>query len=245
MPVKSSALLFVTLVALLVPVGTAFAGGAKGNYTETLLSNERDTSRWAFVSAGSVSAWSRPGNAGRKLLTLTRRTPDGTSELVLTLRERVYSNGSVWTEVRLPMRGADVRGWVSRSKLDKYRVIHTRIEIDRAALTAKLFKNEQLIWQAPIAVGKSARPTPSGSFYVRNRLETTDAKGRFGPFALGLSTSASRRTDWPGGRTVGIHGTDRPKDIPGHTGDPCVRIKNDKLRGLFKLTPPGTPVKIN
>ena len=42
MPVKSSALLFVTLVALLVPVGTAFAGGAKGNYTETLLSNERN-----------------------------------------------------------------------------------------------------------------------------------------------------------------------------------------------------------
>ncbi|MBI2690975.1 MAG: L,D-transpeptidase [Solirubrobacterales bacterium] len=218
------------------------AAGANGNYTETLLSNELDTTRWAFVSK-KVSAFSRPGERGAKLRTLTRFTPDKTSELVLTLRERVYSDGTVWTEVRLPMR-LQRTGWVRRASLDKYRVVHSRIEIDRAQRTVKLFKREQQVWTAPVAVGRIEHETPAGSFYVRNRLVSTDAKGRFGPFAIGLSAISDAKTDWPGRKTVGIHGTNRPERVPGTTSDPCVLVTNAKIRELFKLAPPGTPVKI-
>jgi hypothetical protein len=237
-----AALLTVSALALAL-AGSAAAAGAHGTYTETLLSNELDTSRWAFITH-RVSAFNRPGNHGSKLRTLTRHTPDGTSELVLTLRERVYSDKTVWTEVRLPMHGNGKTGWVRRSALDKYRVIHSRIEIDRGALTAKLFKNEQLIWSASIAVGKSGHDTPAGSFYVRDRLVTTDAHGRFGPSAIGLSAYAESKTDWPGGSIVGIHGTNHGSAIPGHTSDPCVRVKNAEIKKLFDLAPPGTPVKI-
>lgn len=222
--------------------GSAMAAGANGTYTETLLSNELDTTRWAFVSK-RVSAFSRPGERGAKLRTLTRNTPDKTSELVLTLRERIYSDGTVWTEVRLPMR-LQKTGWVRRARLDKYRVVHSRIEIDRTLRTIKLFKREQQVWSAPVAVGRTGHETPAGSFYVRNRLASTDPKGRFGPFAIGLSAHASTQTDWPGHKTVGIHGTDRPELVPGTTSDPCVLITNDKIRELFRLAPPGTPVKI-
>lgn len=241
-PTRLFAVIFAVTAAALALAGPAMAAGAKGTYTETLLSNELDTSRWAFVSE-KVSAFSRPGEHGAKLRTLTRHTPDKTSELVLTLRERVYSDGTIWTEVRLPMR-TQRTGWLRRSALDKYRVVHSRIEIDRAAKTAKLFKNEQLVWQAPVAVGKSGHTTPAGSFYVRNRLASTDKNGRFGPFAIGLSAYSSTRTDWPGHKTVGIHGTNKPKSVPGTTSDPCVHVTNDKIRELFKLAPPGTPVKI-
>jgi lipoprotein-anchoring transpeptidase ErfK/SrfK len=233
--------LAVTATALAL-AGPAMAAGAHGTYTETLLSNELDTSRWSFVSE-RVSAFSRPGERGRKLRTLTRHTPDKTSELVLTLRERIYSDGTIWTEVRLPMRSQQT-GWVSREALDKYRVVHSRIEIDRGQRTAKLFKNEQLVWSAPIAVGRSGSTTPAGNFYVRNRLVSTDKNGRFGPYAIGLSAYASTPTDWPGHKTVGIHGTNKPKTVPGTTTDPCVHVTNDQIRTLFKLAPPGTPVKI-
>lgn len=233
--------LSITVAAVvLATAGSAMAAGANGTYTETLLSNEMDTTRWAFVSK-KVSAFSRPGERGAKLRTLTRFTPDKTSELVLTLRERIYSDGTVWTEVRLPMR-LQRTGWVRRSRLDKYRVVHSRIEIDRAQRTVKLFKRELLVWSAQVAVGSDGHETPAGSFYVRNRLATTDAKGRFGPFAIGLSAQAA--TDWPGSRTVGIHGTDRPERVPGTTSDPCVIVTNARIRELFKLAPPGTPVKI-
>jgi lipoprotein-anchoring transpeptidase ErfK/SrfK len=190
-----------------------------------------------------VSAFSRPGERGRKLRTLTRFTPDKTSELVLTLRERVYSDGTVWTEVRLPMRSQRT-GWISRDALDKYRVVHSRIEIDRGLRTAKLFKNEQLVWTAPIAIGRSGHTTPAGNFYVRNRLVSTDKNGRFGPYAIGLSAYAGTQTDWPGHRTVGIHGTNKPKTVPGATSDPCIHLTNDQITTLFKIAPPGTPVRI-
>jgi len=232
----------VVTAAVLALAGSAMAAGANGTYTETLLSNELDTTRWAFVSK-RVSAFSRPGDRGAKLRTLTRSTPDKTSELVLTLRERVYSDGTVWTEVRLPMR-LQRTGWVRRARLDKYRVVHSRIEIDRAQRTVKLFKREQQVWSAQVAVGSSGHETPAGSFYVRNRLASTDADGRFGPYAIGLSAYASTPTDWPNHRTVGIHGTDRPKTIPGATSDPCINVTNEKIRELFRLAPPGTPVKI-
>lgn len=231
-----------TAAIALALAGSAMAAGANGTYTETLLSNEMDTTRWAFVSK-KVSAFSRPGERGVKLRTLTRFTPDKTSELVLTLRERVYSDGTVWTEVRLPMR-LQRTGWVRRARLDKYRVVHSRIEIDRAQRTVKLFKREQQVWSAPVAVGRSGHETPAGNFYVRNRLASSDAKGRFGPFAIGLSAHAGTATDWPGHKTVGIHGTNRPARVPGTTSDPCVIVTNDKIRELFRLAPPGTPVKI-
>jgi lipoprotein-anchoring transpeptidase ErfK/SrfK len=236
------AVMLVITASALALAGPALASGAHGTYAETLLSNEMDTSRWAFVSE-KVSAFSRPGERGKKLRTLTRHTPDHTSELVLTLRERVYADGTVWTEARLPMRSQRT-GWIRRSALDKYRVVHSRIEIDRASRTAKLFKNEQLVWSAPIAVGMKGHATPAGSFYVRDRLVSTDKNGRFGPYAIGLSVYSRTRTDWPGRRTVGIHGTDKPKTIPGATSDPCVHVTNDKIRELFKIAPPGTPVKI-
>jgi lipoprotein-anchoring transpeptidase ErfK/SrfK len=238
-----AALLAVTALALAM-AGSAAAAGASGTYTETLLSNELDTSRWAFVTH-RVSAFSRPGNHGRKLRTLSTRTPDRTSELVLAIRERVYSDGTVWTEVRLPMHGSGRTGWVDRGDLDKYRVIHTRIEIDRTLLTAKLFKNEALVWSASIAVGSSAHRTPAGNFYIRDRLVTTDSKGRFGPNGLGLSAYASTDSDWPSSRSmIGIHGTNHGSSVPGHTSDPCIRLKNTDVKSLFKLAVPGTPVRI-
>lgn len=238
------------LLGLVSSVGTASAAesanaaaDAPADYTETLLSNERDTSRWAFV-ARRVIARSEPKNQGRKVRRLTTRTPDRTSELVLALRERVYTDGTVWTQVRLPMRGSDKKGWVPRRALERYRVIHTRIEISRSRFTAKLYKNEKLIWQARIGVGKKGTATPSGNFYIRNRLITTDSRGPYGPYAMGLSAYSSTLSDWPGGGIIGIHGTNQPGLIPGRISHGCIRVKNSKIRRLFKLTPPGTPVSI-
>ena len=216
----------------------------QAGYTETLLSNEADTSRWAFVTH-RVIAWSAPENTGYKVRRLTTETPDHTSELVLALRERVYTDGSVWTEVRLPMLGHGRTGWVDRNALDRYRVVHTRIDIDRGSRTASLYDNQKLIWRAPIAIGRPSAPTPAGHFYVRDRLVTTDPHGIYGPDAIAFSAYSTKHSEWPGGRIVGIHGTNRPKLIPGHAAYSCIRITNPKMRKFFKYAAPGTPVSIH
>src|SRR5262245_34092911 len=90
-----------------VPAGTP---EVTPEYTQTLLSNEMDTSRWAFVTR-KVIAYAQPKNQGSKVRKLTTRTPDRTNELVLALAERRYTDGTIWVQVRLPMRGSGKTGW--------------------------------------------------------------------------------------------------------------------------------------
>lgn len=239
--------LFVVLLVLSFGASQANAAvapdAAEVTFTETRLSNERDTSRWAFVTRKTV-AYSQPMALGHRVRKLTTRTPDRTNELVLTLVERTYSDGSIWVKARLPMRGSGKTGWIRRGALGAYNVIHTRMVVNRKRFTAKLYKNEKVIWRARIGVGKKGTATPSGKFYVRDRLITSNKRGLYGPYAFGLSAYSRTLTDWPGGGMIGIHGTDEPELIPGRVSHGCVRVKNRSIRRLRKLLPPGTPVVI-
>ena len=212
-------------------------------FTEVTLSNEQDLSRWAFVKR-SVIAYSQPKNQGRKVRRLTLRTPDGTNDLVLVLSERTYIDGTVWAQVRVPKRGTGNIAWVRRSALDIYRTNRTRLEISRSRFTAKLYRSNRLVWSARIGIGKKGTVTPSGDFYIRNRLITTNPKGPYGPYAMGFSAYSKTLTDWPGGGIIGIHGTNQPGILPGRVSHGCIRVKNAKIRKLFRLMPAGTPVNV-
>jgi lipoprotein-anchoring transpeptidase ErfK/SrfK len=243
-----AAALFATLFALSTfgaaqASAAAEADAADETYTETLLSNELDVSRWAFVTRKTV-AYSEPQAQGRKVRKLTTRTPDKTNELVLTLVERAYNDGSIWVQVRLPMRGSGKTGWVRRGALSVYNVIHTRMVISRNTFTAKLYKNEKLVWKTRVGIGRKGTATPAGKFYIRDRLITSNPGGPYGPYAFGLSAYSKTLTDWPGGGIIGIHGTNEPGAIPGRISHGCIRVKNAKIRKLYKILPPGTPVEI-
>ncbi len=240
----------IALVVLALPVSASAADPAAAGpstthpeYTETILSNEQDFSRWAFVKR-RVIAYSQPKNKGRKIRKLTTRTPDRTHDLVLVLRERKYVDGTVWSQVRVPRRGRSNIAWVRRNALDRYRKIRTRLEISRNRYKAKLYRNNKLVWSARIGIGKRGTTTPKGNFYIRNRLITTNSRGPYGPYAMGLSAYSKTLSDWPGGGIIGIHGTNQPGILPGRVSHGCIRVKNSKIRKLFRMMPAGTPVKI-
>lgn len=242
----------VCIAAIAVPSSATAATDAEASadppaagseYTETVLSDENLLSQWAFVVRGTV-AYSEPLKKGGKVKRLTTHTPDRTNELVLALRERTYPGQGTWVEVRLPMRGTGRTGWVNRHVLSVYHEIHTRLEISRSHFRARLYKNGKKIWESRIGVGKKGTATPSGHFYIRNKLKSTDPGGAYGPFAMGLSAYSSTLSDWPGGGIVGIHGTNQPGLIPGRISHGCIRVPNRKIRKLFRLMPPGTPVEI-
>lgn len=221
--------------------GAAPAGGSE--YAETALSDENLLSRWAFVVRKTI-AYSEPLAQGSKVRRLTTRTPDGTNELVLVLRERNYPGQGTWVEVRLPMRGSGRTGWIRRGALSNYHRVRTRIVINRKRFRATLYKRGRKVWTARIGVGKKGTVTPAGDFYVRNKLTSTNPRGIYGPRAMGLSAYSRTLSDWPGGGIIGIHGTNRPGLIPGRISHGCIRVRNKQIRRLYKLTPPGTPVKI-
>jgi hypothetical protein len=174
---------------------------------------------------------------------LSTRTPEGTRNLVLVLDRRRDSRGGLWVRARLPILENDAAGWVPRSALGGYGTVTTHLVVDVAELTATLYRRGKQVFEARVGIGRPEYPTPTGEFYIRNKL-TRYANAFYGPVAFGTSARSPTLTDWPGGGFVGIHGTNRPDLLPGRVSHGCIRLRNDDILALERLMPVGTPLTI-
>jgi lipoprotein-anchoring transpeptidase ErfK/SrfK len=197
--------------------------------------------RWAALQRPTI-ARTAPSPRGHHVARLSSRTPEGTTNLVVVLGSRRDASGRLWIRVRLPARGV-LSAWVPRSALGTYGIVHTRLVVDRKRLTLTLLRDGQVIFRAPVGIGRPGTPTPGGLFYVRDRV-TRYASAFYGPIAFGTSAQSPTLTDWPGGGFVGIHGTDRPDLVPGRISHGCVRLRNADIVQLARLMPVGTPLEI-
>jgi lipoprotein-anchoring transpeptidase ErfK/SrfK len=134
-------------------------------------------------------------------------------------------------------------GWVPRETLDKFQVVDTRLVVDRASLTAYLYRGGVEVFRASIGIGRPSAPTPAGAFYVREELRDF-GDPFYGPVAFGTSARSPTLTDWPGGGFIGVHGTDQPQLLPGRVSHGCIRMRNADILRLARLMPLGTPVTI-
>jgi hypothetical protein len=206
-----------------------------------LLSRAETAARFAPVLR-AVQARSRPEAGATSVAELQTRTPERTANVVLVVGERDEPSGA-WVHVRLPVLPNSRSGWVPRAALGGYEFVHTHLVVDRERLTATLFDDGRAIFRAPVGVGKPASPTPSGEFYVRDRVSGF-GDPFYGPVAFGTSARSAVLTDWPDGGFVGIHGTNEPQLIPGAISHGCVRLRNADIRKLARLMPVGTPLTI-
>ena len=219
------------------PVKPAFVPGQP-----TFLQASRDVARWAVVRT-AVVARARPRPGAPMIARLETHTPEGTSNIVLVLANRVDKGGVLWIRVRLPVLGEPNTGWVPRKALGGYGSVATHLVIDLQSLRATLFRRGRPIFRADVGIGKPSWPTPRGEFYVRNKL-TDFASPMYGPVAFGTSARSSVLTDWPAGGYVGIHGTDRPDLVPGRVSHGCIRLRNEDILRLATLMPVGTPITV-
>jgi lipoprotein-anchoring transpeptidase ErfK/SrfK len=95
-----------------------------------------------------------------------------------------------------------------------------------------------------VAVGSSATPTPTGRYYVNQKLISADPSGPYGPGALGVSAFSNVLTGWTQGGPIGIHGTNEPWSIGRAVSNGCIRLPNPVLKRVFAAAPAGTPVII-
>jgi hypothetical protein len=174
---------------------------------------------------------------------LSTRTPEDTRNLVLVLGRHRDARGTLWVQARLPILGHNAVGWIPRSALGGYGSVSTHLVVDLAKLTATLYRNGRRIFEAPVGVGRSGNSTPTGEFYIRNKL-TRYSNASYGPVAFGTSARSSTLTDWPAGGFVGIHGTNRPDLLPGRVSHGCIRLRNRDIRALERAMPVGTPLTI-
>jgi L,D-transpeptidase catalytic domain len=197
--------------------------------------------RFASVER-EVVARRRPSLTASSVAALALKTPEGTTNLVLVLGQVTRPDGQ-WVHIRLPVLPNDQTAWVRRRALGGYRFVHTRLIVDRERFIATLLYDGRAVFRASVGVGRPESPTPSGQFYVRDKLSGF-GNPFYGPIAYGTSARSAVLTDWPGGGFVGIHGTNEPDLIPGRISHGCIRMRNYDILRLSRLMPVGTPLTI-
>jgi lipoprotein-anchoring transpeptidase ErfK/SrfK len=148
-----------------------------------------------------------------------------------------------WYRVQLPLRPNGVTGYVPAAQV-RVDTVRTRIVVDISSRELTFVRKGRQVLRTAVAVGSNATPTPTGRYYVNQRLIPADTSGPFGPGAIGISAFSNVLTGWTQGGPVAIHGTNEPWSIGRAVSNGCIRVRNPVLRRLFASTPAGTPVLI-
>ena len=95
---------------------------------------------------------------------------------------------ATWYRVQLPVRPNGTTGWV-RARDVAVQTITTRILVDLSQHRVTLYQSGRPILVAPAVIGSGSTPTPTGHYYVNQRLLTRNAFGAYGPGRSGSPPS--------------------------------------------------------
>jgi L,D-transpeptidase catalytic domain len=196
---------------------------------------------FAGIAKRSFLAYHRPGS---DVLTRFDAVNANGYVTVTQIRGLVKDDcGMLWYYAALPMRPNGVAGFVAARDVRVVKV-HTRIVVDLSARELVLYRDGEPAVRSRIAVGAPATPTPTGRYYVNQRLIASDPGGPWGPAALGVSAFSDVLQEWSQGGPIGIHGTNEPSSIGVAASHGCIRLPNHVLLKVFRATDAGTPVII-
>src|SRR6266511_571471 len=244
---RTAPILFLTAAVLFAGCGGDRSHGVAGvratkcaaGSFRRLGSSER---AYAAVVRSRATVVRRPG--GPVLATFGRLNANGVPTVFSLRGERVdRSCRPVAYRVQIPLRPNGVTGWVAPRAVT-VESVRTRIEVDLFERRLTLFRAGRELLHATVAIGSPATPTPTGRYYVNQRLIPTDPAGPFGPGAVGISAFSDVLTGWTQGGPIAIHGTNAPWSIGKAVSNGCVRVPNATLRRVFAQALNGTPVLI-
>ena len=187
-------------------------------------------------------AYRAPG--GRVVARFGPENVNGYPTFLGVLGERGGCGAARWYHVQLPIRPNGATGWVRAADLE-LQPVRVRVEIDVSRRLLTLFRDGRPIISTTSAIGSSATPTPTGRYYVNQRLVPEDPGGPFGPGAIGISAFSPVLTGWVQGGPVAIHGTNEPWSNGHAVSNGCIRLPNATLARLFRVAVAGTPVVIH
>ena len=183
--------------------------------------------------------------AAPALRTFGPRTPEGVTRVFLVRRRVVNARCAAPLVSGRPADPPERRarlGAGGRARAVRRALAHPHRSQRRRRLIAYEGGHERL--RLTTAVGRPGTPTPTGSFYVLERLFLRDPRGPFGPGALGLSSFSPVLTGWTRGGPVAIHGTDDARTVGAAVSNGCVRVRNEQMLRLLRDVPAGAPVDI-
>jgi lipoprotein-anchoring transpeptidase ErfK/SrfK len=199
----------------------------------------------AFVAAAPSGATAVRAPGGSTIAKFGDKNQNGYPTVFGVTGAVVSENcAPTWYRVELPMRPNGSTGYIAVNAIELH-AIATRIVVDVSERKLTLYRAGRPLMTTEVAVGSSATPTPTGRYYVNQRLVPDDPRGPFGPAAIGVSAFSNVLTGWAQGGPIAIHGTNEPWSIGKAVSNGCVRVQNATLERLFRYAVAGTPVIIN
>jgi lipoprotein-anchoring transpeptidase ErfK/SrfK len=197
---------------------------------------------YAAVVQKRAEAFRRPGSG--RFASFATENVNGVPTVFAVLAKQVDSRCDAdWYHVQLPLKPNGITGWVRAADVALAGVT-TRIVVDLSARRVTLYERGRRVLSARAAVGTQQTPTPTGRYYVNQRLIPEDSSGPFGPGAIGISAFSEVLTGWTQGGPIAIHGTNRPDLIGRAISNGCIRVRNDLLLRMFEKARAGTPVTV-
>lgn len=193
----------------------------------------------AFARVASLPVYSAPGKRHPEQ---SLANPNNLGAPLVLLVNNLHRG---WIQAYLPERPNESLGWTLLADVKMVRDPE-RIVVSLRSRRLELLNAGKVEFRAPVAVGSPASPTPSGHFYVTERLKVADPAGSaYGPYVLGLSGFSDTYTSFDGGPgQIAIHGTDQPWDVGKYASHGCVRLNNTEITALMAQVEVGTPVDI-
>ena len=148
-------------------------------------------------------------------------------------------------EVFLPTAPNGSTGWVEADDVT-FKTIPYRIEIEIAEHRMRVYRDDEVLLDEPVAVGATDGPAP-GDYFLRELLEPPEPDGPYGAYTYGLSGSANVLESIDGAPgLLGIHGTDDPDSVGTEVESGSVSLTNEVIARLVDEIglPLGTPVEV-
>jgi len=199
--------------------------------------------RWTVGKAvGPVTVYTRPSTSAAVKTKLGKVNQNGYPNLVLVDSTREVG-GRVWYRVWLAIRPNESRGWVPEGRLAFYTTT-SKITIDLSERQLSVFRRGALVGTYPVAVGRPGLSTPTGFFFINQKLKPPSPGGAYGVLALGISAFQPKLPNWEQGGPVAIHGTNEDYLIGKAVSHGCVRMHDKDVLEVSRYVPAGSPVVI-
>ena len=198
----------------------------------------------ATATAESVDVYPEAGAAAPSSTVAAKDVVSLPGQIPLTFLVTAQQDG--WLQVALPVRPNGSTGWLKASDVTLSTTDY-QVQVALAEHKLSLLKAGQVVMEAPVGVGADDKPTPGGTYYIKELLQPPTPGGVYGAYAYGLSGYSPVLQSFAGGQgVIGIHGTNEPESVGTDVSHGCIRMLDADITRLVQEfgLPLGTPVQI-
>jgi lipoprotein-anchoring transpeptidase ErfK/SrfK len=160
------------------------------------------------------------------------------------LRHQVLDDGSEWIQVRALRNRTQVKVWIPKWATRRVWIAY-RVKVDISSRRATIYRAGKVVRRYRVVVGAPSTPTPTGHYYVVDRMHLHTSWGN-NKWALATSAFSRILKHFDGGQgQVALHARGFLRDPVGTAASHgCVRFNDHEIAWMAAHVPNGTPVDI-